>query len=368
MVLRYGLAEIPLGLDPHIYSKPELNILLNSVYETLVYLNEDYGFEPSLAESWEISADGRNYTFKLHPGVTFHDGTPLNAQAVKENLDRIVDPATGSGMAASLLRGYQGADVLDRYTIRARFDEPYLTFLDALAQVYLSIASPTAFDKWGRDEYQRHLVGTGPFTFSAEEYVPGDTIVLEKNPDYRWGPVTFRHTGPRYVGSGHNPNSSCQQTHLVYDHTGPPYLDRVIFKSIPDPSARAAALETGAMDAVDRLLPTDAGRLQKEGKYWITTVPVDSFALHTLFQSRGEYDQFRLSLPDLDRLVDQAESATDQTERLQLYRQVRRMITEQALNTPIGDYANFSGASLKVNCLTYDVHGWSPFLYDVTLK
>jgi ABC-type transport system substrate-binding protein len=122
------------------------------------------------------------------------------------------------------------------------------------------------------------------------------------------------------------------------------------------------------MDAVDRLLPTDAGRLQKEGKYWITTVPVDPFALHTLVQSRGEYDQLRLSLPDLDRLVDQAESATDQTERLQLYRQMRRTIIEHALNTPVGDYANFSGANLKVNCLTYDVHGWSPFLYDVTLK
>ena len=345
-MLRYGLAKIPLGLDPHIYSEPELNILLNSVYETLVYLNEAYGFEPSLAESWEISADGQSYIFKLHPGVTFHDGTPLNAQAVKENLDRIVDPATGSDIAASLLHGYQGADVLDRYTIRVHFEKPYPTFLDALAQVYLSIASPTAFNRWGRDEYQKHLVGTGPFKFFAEEYVPGETIVLEKNPDYNWGPASYRQTGPRYVGSGHDPNSSCQQTHLVYDHTGPAYLDRVIFKSIPDPLARATAMETGVVDAVDGLSLADATRLQEAGKHWITVVPVQK--------------------PPL--LMGQAESTSNPAERLVVYRQMQRQTLEQFLTLPSSGATNLNGANRKVNCLTYDVHGWSPSLYDVALK
>ncbi len=343
MVLRYGLVQIPLGLDVHIYSAPELYILLNNVYETLVYLNEDYRFEPSLAESWDVSTDGRSYTFKLHAGITFHDGTPLDAQAVKENLERIVDPAIRSGKAASLLRGYQGTDVLDRYTVRVRLEKPYAAFLDALAQVYLGIASPTAFKMWGRDDYQKHLVGTGPFKFSAGKYVPGDTIVLEKNHDYAWGPASYRHSGPRYVGSGHNPNSSCQQTHLVYDHTGPAYLDRVIFKSIPDPSARVAALETGAVDAVDGLSLANATRLQKEGKYWITVVPV----------------------PESPLLIDQTEGTTNQAERLKLY-QVQRRVIEQSLTLPVSDHANINAASRKVNCLTYDVHGWSPYLYDVT--
>ncbi len=309
MVLKFGLAQFPSGLDPHIHSAPELNILLNNVYETLVYLNEDYGFEPSLAESWQVSADGQSYAFKLHAGIIFHDGTRFNAQAVKENFDRVVDPAIGSSTAATLLHGYQGSDVVDLYTIRVRFDRPKPNFLEALTQVYLGIASPAAFKKWGRDAYQSHLAGTGPFKFSADEYVPGHTIVLEKNPDYNWGPVIYRQRGPHYFGSGHNPNTSCQQTHLVYDHAGPAYLDRVIFESIPDSRARVAALEANAVDAVDGLLPADAARLRKEGRYWITAVPV--------------------------------------------------------LGTSL---TNLNGARLNVNCLTYDARGWSPFLYDVTLK
>ncbi len=309
MTLRYGVAQIPLTLDPHLHSVPELNLFLNTVYETLVYLNEDRRLEPSLAESWEISDDGLLYTFKLHAGITFHDGTRFDAPAVKQNLDRIASSATGSSKAASLLRGYEGSTVVDRYTIRVRLAQAYPTFLDALSQVYLSIASPTAFEQWGREEYQRHHVGTGPFRFSDREFVPGDTIVLEKNFEYNWGPVIYRNTGPRYVGSGHNPNSSCQQTHLVYDHRGPAYLDRVVFKAISDGRARADALETGIVDAADQLLIDDVSRWQREEKYWVTAVPI--------------------------------------------------------LGT---SEVNLSAANLRVNCLTFDVRGRSPSLYDVTLK
>ncbi len=345
MVLWYGLAKIPLELDPHIYSAPEQGILLNNVYETLVYLNEDLRFEPSLAESWQVSPDGRSFTFKLHPDVWFHDGTRFNAQAVKDNLDRIVEPATGSSKAVSLLRGYQGAVVLDSYIIRVDFDKPYPAFLDALAQVYLGMASPSAFKMWGRDRYQKHLVGTGPFMFSANEYVPGDTLVLEKNPDYGWGPASYRQNGPLYFGSGHNPNSSCQKTHLVYDHTGPAYLERAIFKAIPDPSARVAALESGAVSGVDGLSLVDATRLQKEGKYWITAVHI----------------------PEAPLLIDPVMAAPNQTEWQRRY-QDQRQATEQPFTLSLAESGNLNGASIRVNCLTYDIHGWSPNLYDVALR
>jgi ABC-type transport system substrate-binding protein len=361
-VLRYGLAQIPLGLDPHIFSAPELSILLNNVYETLVYLNEDYQYEPSLAESWHVSANGLSFTFKLRSSIYFHDDTRFNAQAVKENLDRIVESPTGSRKAASLLRGYQGSDVLDPYTIRVRFAEPYPDFLDSLAQVYLSIASPTAFKKWGPTEYQKHLTGTGPFRFSAEDYVPGDTVVLERNPDYSWGFASYRNRGPKYFGSGHNPNSSCQQTHQVHDHSGPAFLDRVIFKSIADPDERVAALEVGLVDAVDQLPLQYAAGWAEAGQYWITPEPVG------LFHARGETNKLRLNQPDLDRFIDQAENTMNQDERVRLYRLVRRMAIDQAFRNPLGDFIHFSAASLEVNCLTYDIHGWSPFLYEVELK
>jgi peptide/nickel transport system substrate-binding protein len=192
---------------------------------------------------------------------------------------------------------------MDLHTVQVRLDRPYPAFLGALAQVYLGMASPTAFKKWGRDEYERHLAGTGPFRFVAEQYVPGKTIVLEKNQDYNWGPASYRRNPPLYFGSGHDPDSSCQKTHLIHDHTGPAYLDRVIFVSIPDPSARASSLETGAVDAVDELSPAAAARLKKERHYWITA-----------------------------------------------------------------DGTTFHGASRTVNCLAYDAHGLSPFLYDAAFR
>ncbi|MDP3046452.1 MAG: ABC transporter substrate-binding protein, partial [Chloroflexota bacterium] len=86
--LVYGLTLSVAGLDPHIHTSSELGIPLTSVYDTLVYMTADNKFAPGLAESWTVSPDGISYTFKLRKDVKFHDGTPFNAQAVKDNLDR----------------------------------------------------------------------------------------------------------------------------------------------------------------------------------------------------------------------------------------------------------------------------------------
>ena len=268
-VLRYGLAAIPAGLDRRLWSASQLGILHNNVHETLVRAGEGGRFEPSLAESWQVSADRRTYEFRLHPGVTFHDGTRFDAQAVKANLDRLADPSTGSRAAASLLHSYRAATVTDPYTVLIRLEKPDPAFLNALAGVHLGIASPAGLASAGRDRDRISLAGTGPFTFLAEEYVPGRTIVLRKNPDYRWGPSSYRDVGALYFGSGYDPNSSCLRAHLVYEHTGPAYLDRIIFTSIPDPAARARALETAEVDAADDLVPADAARLEGQGRFWM---------------------------------------------------------------------------------------------------
>lgn len=247
--LKYGLTLVVSGLDPHIHSSSELGIPLTSVYDTLVYLTSDYQFVPGLAESWEISDDLRAYTFKLRQDVKFHDGTPFNAQAVKDNFDRIVNPDTKSAKAKSLLPGYKGSEVVDEYTVMVTFEQPNAAFLDAVAQVYLGMASPTAFKKWGPADYQAHQVGTGPFMFSAADYVPKEKIVLVKNPDYNWGPS-------------------------VYQHEGAAYLDKITFSFFPDAATRAAALESGAVDVIGELPPVDMGRLQKDAKYQVMVVPV----------------------------------------------------------------------------------------------
>ncbi|MCK6577966.1 MAG: ABC transporter substrate-binding protein [Anaerolineae bacterium] len=225
----------PSGFDPHIHASSELGIPLRSIYDTLVYRDPTtQTFVPGLASNWTISSDGREYTFTLKPGVTFHDGTPFNAAAVGANLDRITNPATGSQKALFLLGNYAGYTIVDDLTLRITLSEPYSPLLDSLSQVYLGIASPSALAMYSNERYQFHQVGTGPFVFV--EYVPGDRLVLRRNPNYAWGPVFYAQTG--LAG-----------------------IDEIEFRFFTDPAARALALEGGESDVMGELLPLDARTL-----------------------------------------------------------------------------------------------------------
>ena len=112
--LVYGLTLAPTGIDPHLNASSELGIPLRSVYDTLVFLNPETGeFIPGLAKSWTISPDGLTYIFTLRPDVTFHDGTPFNAQAVLANLDRIRDPDNHSQKAVFMLGPLEDVEIID---------------------------------------------------------------------------------------------------------------------------------------------------------------------------------------------------------------------------------------------------------------
>ena len=122
-------------LDPHIHASSELGIPLRSVYDTLVYREPQLlGFVPGLAESWEVSEDGLTYTFNLRQDVTFHDGTPFNAEAVRVNLERILDPDTASQKAVFMLGPVERVDVLGEYQVAIVLSSPYPPLLDSLSQ------------------------------------------------------------------------------------------------------------------------------------------------------------------------------------------------------------------------------------------
>ncbi|MDZ4769102.1 MAG: ABC transporter substrate-binding protein [Chloroflexota bacterium] len=231
----YGLTFQPSGFDPHINASSELGIPLRSVYDTLVYRDPvSQAFVAGLAESWAISEDGREYTFTLRQNVLFHDGTPFNASAVAANLDRITDPAIASQKAVFLLGGYAGYSVIDDRTIRIALNDPYSPLLDSLSQVYLGMASPTALAAYSAERYQFYQVGTGPFVFV--EYVPGDRLVLRRNPAYVWGPSFYQPVGANAV-------------------------ETIEFRFFTDPVTRALALESGEADIMGELLPLDARAL-----------------------------------------------------------------------------------------------------------
>ncbi len=244
--LVYGLTLAPSGIDPHVDASSELGIPLTSVYDTLVYQDLDGSFVPGLAERWEVSDDGLVYTFYLRRDVKFHDGTPFNAQAVQFNLDRIANPETNSRKAHGMLGPYDRTEIVDDYTVKVHFKEPYAPFLDSASQVYLGMASPTALQQWGA-EYQLHQVGTGPFIF--QEYIPNDHLTLVRNPEYAWAPE-------------------------VYNHEGPAYLDEIEFRFFQDPAVRTLALESGDADVMGEIPPQDAVRLESSNGFVLYQVPI----------------------------------------------------------------------------------------------
>lgn len=128
--LNYGLTLVPTNIDPQVGASSELGIPLRSVYDTLVFRDAHGQFVPGLASRWEVSADGLTYTFFLRQDVRFQDGTPFNAEAVRINLERVLDPAIQSQKAAFMLGPLQSVEVIDPYTVRLHMKQPFAPLLD----------------------------------------------------------------------------------------------------------------------------------------------------------------------------------------------------------------------------------------------
>jgi peptide/nickel transport system substrate-binding protein len=174
--LAYGLSfDVDDTLDPQVTNfDSTIRITLN-VCEPLVWEPEPGKFVPGLADSWDISPDAKQYTFKLKKGVKFHDGTPFNAEAVKYTFDRVVDPAIKAGQSHDQLGPYDHTEIVDDSTVKVVMKQSYAPLLTNL-NGYLGIVSPTAVQKMGMAEFARHPVGTGPFVF--KECVAKDHVTL----------------------------------------------------------------------------------------------------------------------------------------------------------------------------------------------
>lgn len=259
--LVYGLTLRPSGIDPHQHASAELGIPLMSVYDTLVYRHpQTLSFEPGLAREWDVSENRLIYTFFLREDVTFHDGQPFDAAAVGVNLDRITNPEFGSQKARSLLGpSYDGYSIVDEFTVQIRLSQPFEPLLDGLSQVYLGMASPLALANNTDGTYQWHQVGTGPYRMV--EVIPGDRIVLERNPDYQWGPLFYTVDNP-------NP------------------VDRIVFRFFEDPPTRDDALQSGEVDIMGELLPSDAELLLGNSEINLYPAPIPGQPLQYIFNTQ----------------------------------------------------------------------------------
>ncbi len=243
--LVYGVYQPVDNLDPH---KSQLLVVAEidkPMFDSLVYMQPgDTNIYPGLAESWTVSPDAKTYTFKLRQGVKFHDGTPLNADAVKNNFDWIWDLKNQPGLSHDVLGTYDSTKVIDDSTVQVNFTAPNAAFLPNLAQIWGVIQSPTAREKWG-DQYQFHLTGTGPYML--KEYVANDHVTMVRNPDYNWAPQIF--------------------------HQGPAFLDSIEFRIIPEDATRVAALETGEIQLCQAVPSQDLERLKSNPELQVLIAP-----------------------------------------------------------------------------------------------
>jgi peptide/nickel transport system substrate-binding protein len=217
-VLVVGQIAEPQSLDPHVATATNDFRILMNIYEGLVRFGDGtLEVEPALAESWEISEDGLSYTFQLRQGVSFHDGTPFNAEAVKFNFDRMLDEAhpfhdTGPFPLSFNFSAVEDVTAVDDMTVEFTLSEPFAPFLSNLAYPTGLIVSPAAVEQFGED-YGRNPSGTGPFRFA--EWQANQRVVIAANPDY-WD--------------------------------GPPTLEAVVFRPITDANTRMAEMLAGGLD------------------------------------------------------------------------------------------------------------------------
>ncbi|WP_376093723.1 TIGR04028 family ABC transporter substrate-binding protein [Roseomonas sp. CCTCC AB2023176] len=183
--------------------------ILNQITDKLTYQNpRTLEIEPWIAESWEINADATEYVFRLRPGVTFSDGTPLNAEAVARNFDIYGFGNTALRLPVSeVISNYERGEVVDPLTVRFRFSRPAPGFLQGTSVIGSGLVSlgtlAQNFDAFGDP---RKVVGSGPFV--ATGFVLGREVTLTARRDYTWGPVRHPHQGRalldgiRYVVTG----------------------------------------------------------------------------------------------------------------------------------------------------------------------
>jgi peptide/nickel transport system substrate-binding protein len=294
--LVFAGAADPVVLDGALVSDGESIRAISQVFETLVFLEPGTTDPvPGLAESWEPNADGTVWTFTIRSGVTFHDGEPLNAEAVCFNFDRwynftgpLQNPSASyywqvvfggfaefdpeSGAPEESL--YQSCEAQDEQTAVITLTKPSATFIPALAQQAFSIASPAALEEFQADAgtvdadgvFQpsgtfgtEHPIGTGPFQF--ESWIRGEALTLTRYEDY-WGE--------------------------------PAILDELIIQPIPDNAARLQALQTGEIQGYDLVEPQDIETIEADENLQVLNRPAFNVAYVGINQSKPPMDDIEV--------------------------------------------------------------------------
>src|ERR1700689_1042999 len=232
--LRIGLAEDPDALDPSTARTYVGRIVFSAFCDKLFDIDEKLNVVPQLALSHETSADGKEVTIKLRPGVKFHDGEPFDAEAAKFSLDRHLTLPVS--FRKPELASVDHVDVVDPLTIKLVLKTPFSPLIAQLTDRAGMMVSPKAAKEEG-DKFGLHPVCAGPYKFV--ERVPQDRMIFEKFADY-WNKDNV-------------------------------FIDRVVFYPIVDATVRLPHLKSGRVDFVERVLATDIKDLRADPKLVLAT-------------------------------------------------------------------------------------------------
>ena len=254
--LIFGRGGDSLTLDPALVLDGESAKVCDMLYDTLIqYREATTDLEPALAEAWESSTDGLVWTFHLRQGVQFHDGTPLDAEAVVFSLTR----------PEGVYRDFQAEFIsqilaIDSLTVQIILKIPFAPFINALTSFEYSIVSPAAVQHF-RANFADNPVGTGPFKFVRWER--GDKIVLEAN-DTHWA--------------------------------GRPSLDQIIFRSIPDNSVRLMELQQGNLHAMEFPNPDELSIIRGDAQLELLMQPSLNVGYLAMNMEKPPFDNLKVRL------------------------------------------------------------------------
>ena len=255
--LVFGRGGDSVGLDPAYETDGNSFLVCDNIYEALVfYKDESTALEPGLASSWDISKDGKTYTFHLRKGVKFHDGTPFNANAVVFSIGRMMKERKvkfyGKGfeipkqerppeywLSMEMDATIDSIEAVNDYTVVFKLKRVEAPFLANMGMDFADMISPTAFMK-NPKEFLRNPVGTGPYKFV--KWIRDDRIILERNKDY-------------------------------WDKSGGPYLDKVVFRAIPENPVRFLELKGGNIHICQFPNPADVPLAKKDPNLKLISQP-----------------------------------------------------------------------------------------------
>lgn len=245
-------------LDPYNTNSTGTQSAGRAYYEGLYGFDKDLKLVNVLAESHEVSSDGRVYTFKLRQGVKFHDGTDFNADAVKANFDRVINRDNKLARYTQFNR-IDKTEVVDPYTVKVILKEPFSPFINSVAHPSAMMISPAALQKYGKD-IAFHPVGTGPFEFV--EWKQTDHLKVKKFEGY-W-------------------------------RKGYPKVDTLTFKPVPDANTRTAMVQTGEAHFAYPIPFERADAMQADGKVDVIDAPSISVRYVSMNVLQKPFDDVRV--------------------------------------------------------------------------